>query len=236
MRASNMNRIFNLTTLICAAVLLASCNDDDEQVVPEVEAAQTILTAISPKGAGVVDQLVQACFISQVSSPYCGLQQDSTVHEQRLNANFIHDYTVQWTWEVGCADGVVDTVYVAFQNEGYCENPRLRSNDQSDGSLRISQFSGSFPYYSVGGEIFRVGNQQMKVRENLAFSSTITFKFEEVFIDKSTLEMAGGKMGVTMTGSRSGEGDFSYAGTLYFGNNKTATLVLNSGESYLGDW
>ncbi len=219
-----------------ALAFLASCKKDAEQVVPEVEAAQAILSSISPKGAGVVDQLQQAAYAADFSKAYCEIEFDSTMHRLRTDANFIHDYMVTWNWNVQCMDGDADTARFNFISDGFYENSRLRSVDVSDGDLTVSQFNQSNPYYAISGEIIRVGNQQMKVRRQINFSSTITFIFSELLLNKTNLNIEGGRMTVSITGSKNTEGDFRYDGTLTFGNNKTASLVLDSGEVYQADW
>jgi hypothetical protein len=237
---NNNNSLYSGFRLIAffliSVTMLTSCNDDEEQVVPEIEIAQTILSSLSPKGAGVVDQFQQAAYAADITKIYCGMSFDSTIHKVRTDANFIHDYLVIWNWQVQCVAENADTVKSDYTSEGFYENARLRSNDVSDGSVAVSQFNESSPYYAIAGSIFRVGTQQMKVREKMNFSSAITYTFTQVLLNKNDFEIAGGSMTVSITGSKNTEGDYRYDGTITFGANKTATLVLNSGEVYQGDW
>lgn len=222
---------------LAAVILLAACSDDDEQVIPEIEAAEVILTAVTPRSGGVVEQVRSSAFIANELSPFCSFSVDTTFIRQRFNANFVHEYEVQLTALPICISGnSADTVVVNFISEGYTENRKLRSVDVSDGDLHVTQFDQALPFFLVNGTIIRPGSQQMKVRRSNAFTSTITFTLRDVFINKSDFEVAGGRIDVRLTGAKGSEGNFSYSGILTFGASKNATLVLDSGQHYPLTW
>lgn len=226
--------------LILAATMI-SCSDDENKStgVTEADAADAIEASVSSSSNGVAKMVAEASTVADDEDVYtyspqleCGQQYTVSYNPTYTGTNYSYDYSGTRNYLISCTTlGVPETFTYSASLTGTYETPRMLSDDDSTSSLTVTGLAPSSATATINGTYVRNGYQESKVRLMRHFNSVITINLSNVTLNKLTQTISGGTASVTMTGTGSLGGSFTYNGTITFNGDGTATLVIN-GTTY----
>ncbi len=229
-----MKSLFFIPVLLLALVLISGCNDgagtdlDDAITLSADDAADAFASSLGggTTTSGLTTQLEELATaaggggIGKVDAS-SGVMFDTTITRQRLGT---YSFTYTFRYSYGLANA--NQFNFAYSMKGVYDTPRMSSNDSAWATLQASNLL-SGQAYSITGVYNRYGTQTSKVRNKVHFSSTITFAFSALQIDKATKKITSGTATLSMSGQTSTGNIFAYTATITFLGNQQATLVID---------
>jgi len=237
-----MKNLILLVSLLAALALVSGCKNDDSSTNPEDtvsltvdDAADAFASALggSAGTGGLTAQLEEAAAIAgggslgKTGQAY-GILFDTTITRQRVGT-YSYSYTFHYSFGIANAN----QFDFSYTMKGTYETPRMTSSDSAAATLQVSNLLTG-QAYSVTGIYNRYGTQVSKVRNWARFSSTITFSFTALEVDKATKRISGGTATLSMSGQTEAGRIFAYTATVTFLGNHQATLIIG-GKTYTGN-
>lgn len=223
-------------TKLFALLLLASfaCNDDDEEspAVANDEAAEMISTSISSSAGGLTTVVDDAAVTTKANAggriAACDYAESQDVSRSSIpGASITYDYDFHYDYALSCANALPTNMTVNMNYSGSLDAPRLSTENEGTGNLIVETLDATYTQFTVNGSYNRNGSFTSKVRNKNTSTSTIVFTLDDVTLDKTTREITGGSASVSITGSVTGKGDFSYTGSIVFEGSTQAELDVN---------
>ena len=216
------------------AMLVMSCKKEEETMVSEDEAAETVTKSMETDNSGVNEQLEESAKMAEVAlvNPLCSVAQDSTIVKSYSSATRTLDYTFTWGYQVNCTNSIPSNVTFNYSSTGSYTTPRMDSDDSATGEIVLTQLVASETNYKATLDYSRNGSQISKIGNANSFTSTITVNSSNILIDKSTYRVVSGDATLAISGSSTDGTAFSYGGTITFLGNMDATITLDSGATY----
>lgn len=232
-----------LKTKLSVLMLMAffACKEDNEEsvAVANDEAAEMIATSLSSSAAGLTVVIDDAAVTTEENAggraQACGYTEsiDATRTSPAGSAVF-YDYSFHYDYALVCNNSLPTTMEVNMEYAGSLDAPRMATNNTGTGALSVETLDNTFTVFTINGGYNRSGTFESKIRNQNTSTSTITFTLNEVTVDKTTREITGGTAAVTITGSVTGKGDFSFSGSITFKGDLQAELDVN-GTKYSVD-
>lgn len=141
-----------------------------------------------------------------------------------LNADFSYSFGVD-------VANKVTTGTIEFSYNGNFDAPRLSSTHTGTGNFTLDNFTTST--CDLNGVFKRTSDVKTKGLNSKQSNSETTITFTDVIVNKSTGKIESGSATVGLTGTLSSKGNFSYAGTIVFEGNGSATLTFGNASFYI---
>ena len=234
-----MKKILLLIPLLAALVIVPGCKNDDSGTNPGDavsltvdDAADAFASALggSTGTGGLTAQMEEAAAVAGGGSlgkavQSYGILFDTTITRQRVGT---YSYSYSFHYSFGIANA--NQFNFSYTMKGTYETPRMTSSDSAAATLQVSNILTG-QAYSVTGIYNRYGTQVSKVRNWARFSSTITFSFTALEIDKTSKRISGGTATLSMSGQTDAGRIFAYTATVTFLGSQQATLIIG-GKAY----
>lgn len=231
-------------TKLFALALLAffACNDDNNDESPAVandEAAEMIATSVSSSSGGLTMVMDDAAITTEANSggrmQACGYTESKDItRTSPEGATVIYAYDFHYDYALTCSNALPTNMTVNMNYSGLLDAPRLFTENEGIADLVVETLDATYTHFTLNGSYNRSGSFVSKVRNKNTSSSVITFTLSDVTLDKTTREITAGSASITITGTVTGKGDFSFNGTIVFKGDKQAELEVN-GVKYAVD-
>jgi len=141
---------------------------------------------------------------------------------------------------MNCNNSVPDNLTGSLTYSGSFSGPRLSSTNSGSATFVVAGLSPNATNFVINGEYKRSGTFQSKTDTTNRGSYSVDIVVTNLKLTKPGRTIASGTATISITGDVAKKGSFSYAGTLVFNADGTATLTL-SGKVYIinltiGDW
>lgn len=235
-------KLFLLACLLCVA---GACNDDDDDstAMTSEEAADVVGSSLAVNSSGLAavvnasaegaDAALEASEGGRTAA--CGYTNQLTFSANSLPSALItYSYDYSYSYILTCGDNVPQSLAVTTTYEGQFDAPRLASQHTGSSNLTITALDESATSYIINGDYDRSGSFQSKIRNKNSSTSTVDFSIDDLTVDKTNQKILSGSASVTITGSVTGKGSFTYTATVIFEGDGTAKVTIN-GTVYIVD-
>lgn len=236
------------TKLFLAACLLSiavACNDDDDNssAMTSEEAADVIGSSLAVNSSGlttVVNASVDGTDAALESSDggrtaACGYTNQLTFAATSLPGALItYAYDYSYSYILTCGNDVPQSFAATVAYNGQFDAPRLASQHSGTSELTVTALNDEATSYIINGDYNRSGSFQSKIRNKNSSTSTVDFSINDLTVDKTSQKILSGSASVTITGSVTGKGAFTYTATIVFEGDGTANVTIN-GTVYIVD-
>ncbi len=199
---------------------LASISDNvtaNAQVVSGSTTASTTRQTVNSTGAG---------------HQACGSTVTDSLSNSGSGSSVTFSYFFKFARTLSCnSNEQPDNLANVLTYHGNFDGPRLTSTNTGSATFTIAGLSPTALSFVINGEYKRTGSFQSKVGNDLSGNSNIDIVVTNLTLSKTTRKIASGSATISITGTTSKNGAFSYTGTLVFNGDGTATLTIN-GTAY----
>lgn len=195
---------------------LASVTDDvavNAQGISSVNSSLTINSTQAP------NSVHQECGTTLADS----VTRNVTLDSVTVNYDFKYTHTLNCT-----SSDVPDNVINTLAYKGSFDGPRLSSSNTGTANVTIAGLSPSATNFVVNGEYVRDGSFQSKIGNKASGNSHIDIVGTNITLSKPGRVILSGNATITITGTGPKGNSFSFAGTIVFNGDGTATLTINS--------
>ncbi|SFW74242.1 hypothetical protein [Chitinophaga sancti] len=228
------------------ALIVSSCkkDEDDGTISTEemVEAvSQTFTTqsggviSVTNLSSGIVNDVKNAAatgrFADQCNIPH---SKNLTGASADTATKYVWSYGLSVNWLLNCTEKVPSVFDINIAGKALYDLPRMSSEDSVTNKITVTNLEDS-AMYKMTLNYSRVGTQQSKIGKMHKFTSTVTIKSTNMYLNKTTLKIASGTATVSIHGEGSGGKSFTLSGYLTFSGNDAASLVLND-TKYTVSW
>lgn len=225
-----------MKTRFLALLLLAvfACNEDDNEsaAVANDEAAEMISTSVAANSGGLATAIDDVTVTTKANgsarTQTCGYAESKSVAKANVpGAAIIFSYEYEYDYALTCTTAIPTTMTASFGYAGSLDALRMSTENAGTGSLSVKTLDATYTFFTINGAYNRSGSFTSKVRNKNTSSSTVVFTLTDVTVDKTSRMITGGTATVSINGSVTGKGDFSYTGTIVFKGSKQAELDIN---------
>ena len=225
-----------LTLLALAAI---SCNkdsdDDSTPAVTEEEAVELVEASLSEESAGAsatTAEYARAYEEEIEQNVQCNVGQQ-TSYNLTYNGNLAQaNYHFEWDYLIACNSlSIPESATLNSSGNGTYSTNRLESDDASTFNASVTGLEPSVSAMTFNGNFERSGTQRLTTNQNTrSITSTFSTQLNDLVVSKADYQIDSGTGSFTLTGTNN-EHQFSFAGTIEFTGNQTATVTIN-GSSY----
>ncbi|MCC4230532.1 MULTISPECIES: hypothetical protein [Zunongwangia] len=244
MKHNQAKTMLLLLSLLGLTFSFISCSaSDDEQnaeetQISEEEATESLALAISPKSNGVVQLSIQASLNIEASLTVtyeCNQEYTNSYQLDYNGAALSCNAAYNWAWQLNCSDNILSDCALALKGTTEYESQRMNSDGDMTATVRISNLEQSEPNYSLTMDYTLISEQVSKVRMQKSFNTTIKVN-GDVSLKKENQKLTGGQVEASFTGLSSTGNTYEYSGVVVFNGDNTATLTMQSGNTYTISW
>ena len=233
--------LFSLMIAAGLGLAISSCKKDastqTDATVTEADAAELATNAVVPANGGLALQINSSVTLYKTVTLQCGVEKDSSITRSSVSgANPSYSYALSWNYLLNCSGAVPSQLSFNFTGSSKYDGPRMSSDDKSTGGFVLAGLAPTSSPYVLNTTYNRTGGQTSKIGRQYAFNSNLTIKSSDITVDKNSLKILSGTGTVAINGTSSSGKSFNFNGTLTFNGDNKATLILNSGASYIIQW
>jgi hypothetical protein len=167
-----------------------------------------------------------------VTHQACGTTLADSLSNSGSGSSVTFSYFFKFARTLNCnSSEQPDNLANVLTYHGNFDGPRLTSANTGSATFTIAGLSPTALSFVINGEYKRTGSFQSKVGNDLSGNSNIDIVVTNLTLSKTTRKIASGSATISITGTTSKNGAFSYTGTLVFNGDGTATLTIN-GTAY----
>ena len=227
---------------------LVSCSESDDDTtteeaeIREEEAAESLTLAISPQSNGMVEVSVQASLILEASfnvetgyAYVCNQEYTDSYNLDYNGAALSYTAAYDWAWKLNCADDSPANFVLNLNGISSYEGQRMNSDGTMNATLDISNLEESESNYAVSMSYMLDAEQVSKVRKQTSFDSTIKVD-GDLSVAKESQQLTAGTVEVSFIGISATGNTYTYTGVVVFHGDDTATLTMQSGNTYEISW
>lgn len=237
----NLKNLWKAT--VCAGLVLMAGACSEDEPAPSInsdEAAELIaetltvdagLAAIINQSAIAANAAVEANSSGRVDA--CAYHDEARVvlssdpgAVPSFAINFSYAFDLECDGE--SAKNLAATVTYSIAYEG----PDAKLDSEGTSSAAVTNLSLEEENFIINGNFDRTGSFEIKQGEQLAGTSQVEINLDDILVNKETEAIVGGSASLTISGSITGKGSYSYSATLTFNDNGTAKLAI-AGKSYI---
>ncbi|MGC4021151.1 MAG: hypothetical protein QM734_04020 [Cyclobacteriaceae bacterium] len=219
---------------------VASCSKSDSSPsVSEEDAADVVGTYVSSDfssstsdAAGIStdtgNKANRVMYGGRSESSPCGVTYDSTLSRSGMIGTIInYSYQLSYGYTLTCSGAIPSSLGVDLSSTGTYSGPRVSSTGSGAGTWTITGF-GSPTVYSLNGSYTKTETITQKTGAQKNFTCNLVLTSSNVTVDKSTKKLTGGTISYVMTGAITGGSSFSFAGTITFLGDESASITVGS--------
>ena len=219
-------------------LVVASCNDDADRTtkLSSEEQAELVASSMGQSGfaaAGeeTADQASEASASSRAAQ--CGYTSDGSVSLSGTIGSIVYSYMFSYDVQMNCnASQEPENFESDFTYEGSIESSRLETQFAGDGSLTVTRLGDAEANFELDGSYNREGSFKTKVGQQSSGSSVIHIGINNVMVRKSDNKIIDGSATVSVSGTISGRGSYSFDAFVTFHSDGTATIAVD-GDMYV---
>ncbi len=237
MKKTIKTSIFSL--LICSLALVGCKKEakSSESAITADDAANAITYAVQGGSGGYTDQASDVAAMGKqatlktdgalsIEGVSCGKSLDSNVVKTYSKNGATANYTLQMHVELKCTGIIPNAMEYTGTYSGSFDGAKMSSNNSGTRNWTITAKSGS--EYNYNGTFTRVGKCTSKVGSKNTFDTDLTISTTNLTVNSTTYKVTSGTSNVSITCKSSSGNSYSFAGTITFNGNNTATLKLNN--------
>lgn len=199
--------------------------------VSNSEAADMVASSLSLNSNGVAnvsaDVALDATTYSNAHLPCGTVKADSISRQSLAGSAYTYSYNLKYNYTVMCTNNVPDNLSGSLAYSGSFSGPNLSSANSGSAVFTVAGLSPTASSFVINGEYKRAGSFKSKVDTTHAGNSNIDVVVSSLTVTKPGRVITGGTATISVTGDVPKKGNFTYAGTLVFNSDGTATLTLN---------
>jgi hypothetical protein len=234
----------SLVALFLLAVV--SCDDESNSatVMSNDEAADQIALSLSESSSGLTVTVDETVSVTETAveanagarTTACGYSENFNFSTSNPQGSLItFSYTFAYSYALSCGtDSLPASMQTLVTYSGEFDAPRLASAHTGDGVLTVTALDNTSTAYSIDGSYSRDGSFESKVNNLSAGSNTLVMAIDDLVVNKTTKRIESGSASITLTGTVTGKGDYSFTASIIFNGDGTATATLN-GDIYSVD-
>lgn len=207
-------------------------NPDDIIVLTSNDAADAFASALGESQAtsGFTAQVEEVASVAGGGSFGKAAGPRGTLADTVFTRTRVGLYSYNYTFRFSYGFVNANRFDFSYSMSGTYDTPRMSSSDSASATIQVTNLLTG-QAYSFAGIYNRYGSQTSKVRNRIAFTSTITIAATDLQVDKSTRQISGGTATLSMHGQSSTGSAFAYVATVTFLGNHQATMLMQ-GKTY----
>jgi len=164
----------------------------------------------------------------------CGTTLTDSATFSGSSSSVTFDYFVKYSHTLNCnVNAQPDNIVNALTYHGNFDGPRVTTAATGTANATIAGLTAGATNFVINGEYKRQGSFTSKVGNKASGNSDIDIVVTNLLLSKPGRHIVSGTATITVTGSTSKGGSFSYTGNLLFNGDGTATLTVTGGASYV---
>ncbi|HHU35300.1 MAG TPA: hypothetical protein GXZ49_08750 [Bacteroidetes bacterium] len=230
--------IYFLLALLVSGTMFMGCEEKlaDDPVADQV--AEDIASTLGSSTSGISSEIQGVSLMVNLYSlgvksggitdtVYSTAKSFISLNEEGTQITFRYDYDLNW--------GLVleNSILHAYYNSsisGSFDAPRISASDERSTNWKLTGLGGGSTEYILNGRSNRAGTTQLKIEDQVEITSTSDIVFNNVTVNKETLEITGGSLDWAIAGVIDGE-SFSYDATVVYKGDNLAQININ-GHKY----
>jgi len=228
--------IYFLLALLVAGTMFMGCEEKlvDDPVADQV--AEDIASTLGSSNSGISSEIQGASLLVNLydlnaktgitDTVYSTEKNFTSSNEEGTLITFNIDFDLNW--------GIIfdEYLYVYYNStvEGSFDAPRISSTDTRNTNWKITGLFQSSTEYILNGESERTGTAELKIGDQAEIISTSDIVYNNITVDKETLEITGGSLDWAITGTID-EDSFTYNATVVYQGDGKALININ-GHKY----
>jgi hypothetical protein len=158
----------------------------------------------------------------------CGTTLSDSASNSGTNGNVSFSYFFKFARTLNCnTSNQPDNLANSINYRGNFSGPNLTTADTGSAIFTIAGLSQTATNFVINGEYKRSGSFQSKVGNKASGHSNVDIVVTNLTLTKPGRRIASGSATISITGSTSKNGSFSYTGTIVFNGDGSATLTIN---------
>jgi len=166
--------------------------------------------------------------MSSIQYQECGTTVTDSLTKSGTNGSRSFSYFLKVSHTLNCnANNQPDNLANNVSFHGNFDGPNIGLTSTGTAVFTIAGLTSQSASFVINGEYKRAGTFQSKVGNKTSGQSDIDIVASNLTITKSTRKIASGSATISITGSTTKNGSFSYTGTIVFNGDGAATLTIN---------
>lgn len=158
----------------------------------------------------------------------CGTTLTDSASNSGTNGSASFSYFFKFARTLNCnTNSKPDNLANSVLYRGSFSGPNVTTADTGSAVFTIAGLTTAAKAFVINGEYKRSGSFQSQVGNKASGHSNVDIVLTNLTLVKPTRAISSGSATISITGSTSKNGSFSYTGTLVFNNDGTATLTIN---------
>jgi hypothetical protein len=247
-------KTFKLSFFLLLLVVAVSCKKTDNSSVDAavtaddaVDMAASSLAENSYGLATVTDNVsANALAVSSLATgsqsvndinPHkvCGSTWVDSLSNSGSSGSVSFSYFFKFSHTLNCnANSQPDNISNTLTFHGNFDGPRLTSSNTGGATFTIAGLTQNATSYVINGQYNRKGSFQSKVGNKKSGQDSVSLSVTNLTLTKPGRKISGGTGTISIAGTTSAHGSFSFTGTLVFNGDGTANLTVE-GTVYVID-
>ncbi|HTE00185.1 MAG TPA: hypothetical protein VK668_12915 [Mucilaginibacter sp.] len=246
-------KTFKLSIFLLLLVVAVSCKKTDNSALAAVtadDAADMAASSLAENSYGlatVTDNVsANALAVASVATgsqsvnsvgahKECGSTWVDSLSNSGASGSVSFSYFFKFGHTLNCnANSQPDNISNVLIFHGNFDGPRLTSSNTGDATFTIAGLTQNATSYVINGQYNRKGSFQSKVGNKKSGQDSVNLVVTNLTLTKPGRKISGGTGTITIAGTTSAHGSFSFTGTLVFNGDGTANLTVE-GTVYLID-
>jgi hypothetical protein len=200
--------------------------------VSNAEAADMVANSLSLNSNGVVnivgDVTNDATSFARAHLGCGTLKSDTISRQNPTGSSTTYTYNLKYNYVVICGtDSKPDSLSSSLVYSGSFNGANLSTSNSGSSIFGVSGLDSVAADFVINGEYKSTGSFNSKIDTANHGSNNIDITIKALTLKKPARSITGGSADISVSGSVPKRGSFSYAGTLLFNGDNTATLTLN---------
>jgi hypothetical protein len=224
-------RLSMLSLLILGAMSCTKDTVNTNSNDPTDQAADLVTTSLAVNTDGAFNTISDVSVEAQVKvsiDTLCGTTwADSITRKTPSNQGTSYNYTAKYSYTLNCnpnSNVFSGSVTAVSSYSGSFSGPDLSSTNSGSSNFTLSGLKKTSSTLGLSGEYKRSGTYQTK---NDSGSNNVDVVATNLVLTKPQHIIKSGTATITVTGTSTKNGSFSYNGVLVFNGGNSATLTLN---------
>jgi len=162
---------------------------------------------------------VNSDFIFSMDTTYTVSSKPGAIITFSLTATYGYDFTVN-------LQGQLISASENYTYTGSYDAPRISSTHTGSGVLSLTNINTAV--CTVNGTFKRTSDDAIKGTRSKSLHSETNLSLTNILVNKSTSTIQSGTALLTIAGTVTNKGDFSYTGSITFNGDNTATLIIKN--------
>jgi len=224
---------FKLSFMALLLLGVAACNKgnmNSSSNDPTDQAADLVTSSLSINTDGAYNTISDASVETQAKvsiDTTCGTTwTDSVTRKMPLSQGTSYNYTSKYSYTLNCgANNLFNGSATAISSySGSFTGPNLSSTNSGSSNFTLAGLLKTSTTYVLNGEYKRTGSYQTKTDSG---STNVDVVITNLTLTKPQHLFQSGTATITVSGTSTKNGSFSYNGVLVFNGGNAATLTLN---------